>query len=313
MADGPEAQNELFKSNRSLAEKNSSLLRGDLPDHLKRSSHRLQFPPSYALVGVYRLCTDQNLYVPVWQKCQHGTVRGAAVGIAWAFFTFGIQKKFIEIFLANSHKVTGLATDTIFGYPVPFNVHTYAAVLLVGQQITYILRFFLSRNIRIARDRAWNQTVASRGKGEDFWQPYTEEWDQPPKAVHSAMWYEQAFSNWFLFMFKKALLLPFNFYPLVGILISAWFKGMGTARILHRRYFEAKKMTPDEVAIFMEEHKWDYRTFGFTAALLEGFPIIGLVFTISNRVGAAMWAFDLEKRQHYVAEKKKDSVTAKKD
>ncbi|GAW09055.1 hypothetical protein LENED_011184 [Lentinula edodes] len=313
MADGPEAQNELFKSNRSLAEKNSSLLRGDLPDHLKRSSHRLQFPPSYALVGVYRLCTDQNLYVPVWQKCQHGTVRGAAVGIAWAFFTFGIQKKFIEIFLANSPKVTGLATDTIFGYPVPFNVHTYAAVLLVGQQITYILRFFLSRNIRIARDRAWNQTVASRGKGEDFWQPYTEEWDQPPKAVHSAMWYEQAFSNWFLFMFKKALLLPFNFYPLVGILISAWFKGMGTARILHRRYFEAKKMTPDEVAIFMEEHKWDYRTFGFTAALLEGFPIIGLVFTISNRVGAAMWAFDLEKRQHYVAEKKKDSVTAKKD
>ncbi|KAJ3853346.1 hypothetical protein EV368DRAFT_39093 [Lentinula lateritia] len=313
IADGPEAQNELFESNRSLAEKNSSLLRGDLPDHLKRSSHRLQFPPSYALVGVYRLCTDQNLYVPVWQKCQHGTVRGAAVGIVWAFFTFGIQKKFFEIFLANSPKVTGLATDTIFGYPVPFNVHTYAAVLLVGQQITYILRFFLSRNIRIARDRAWNQTVASRGKGEDFWQPYTEEWDQPPKAVHSAMWYEQAFSSWFLFMFKKALLLPFNFYPLVGILISAWFKGMGTARILHRRYFEAKKMTPDEVAIFMEEHKWDYRTFGFTAALLEGFPIIGLVFTISNRVGAAMWAFDLEKRQHYVAEKKKDSVTAKKD
>jgi hypothetical protein len=30
--------------------------------------------------------------------------------------------------------------------------------------------------------------------------------------------------------------------------------------------------------------------FGFTAALLEGLPIMGLVFTISNRVGAAMWA-----------------------
>ena len=30
--------------------------------------------------------------------------------------------------------------------------------------------------------------------------------------------------------------------------------------------------------------------FGFAAALLESIPVIGLAFTISNRVGAAMWA-----------------------
>jgi len=290
----------------STSQKNSSIIRDDdLPDHLKRSSHRLQYPPSYVLVGVYRLFTDKNLYIPAWKKCQHGTVRGLAVGLVWGFFTFGIQKKFIEIFLANSPKVTGLATETIFGYPVPFNVHTYAAVLLVGQQITYMLRFFLAKNIRIARDRAWNQTVLSRGKGDDFWKGYVEEWEEPPNEIKPAQWYEKAFSGWFLLMFKRVILLPFNFYPLVGILISAWFKGMATAKVLHRRYFEAKKMTPTEVSVFMEEHKWDYRTFGFVAALLEGLPIIGLVFTISNRIGAAMWAFDLEKRQHYVAEKKK--------
>ncbi|KIK68240.1 hypothetical protein GYMLUDRAFT_35616 [Collybiopsis luxurians FD-317 M1] len=305
-AQGPDAHNDLFKSNKSLSEKNSSFLRdSDIPEHLRRSTHRLQFPPSYALVGVYRLCTDKNLYTPAWEKCQHGTVRGSAVGLVWAFFTFGIQRKLIEVFLSNSPRVTGLAKDTIFGYPIPFNVHTYAAALLVGQQVTYILRFFLSRNIRIARDRAWNHTVVSRGKGEAFWQPYVEEWDNPPKDVGPANWYEKAFSGWFMFVFKRILLLPFNFYPIVGILISAWFKGMATARMLHRRYFEAKKMTPAEVAVFMEEHKWDYRTFGFTAALLEGLPIIGLVFTISNRVGAAMWAFDLEKRQHYIAERKR--------
>jgi hypothetical protein len=62
----------------------------------------------------------------------------------------------------------------------------------------------------------------------------------------------------------------------------------------------------------MEERKWSYRSertwvlidfiplltsfslvFGFTAALLEGLPIIGLVFTVSNRVGAAMWAYGI--------------------
>jgi hypothetical protein len=55
-----------------------------------------------------------------------------------------------------------------------------AAVLFLGGQVTAILRFFLSRNIRIARDRVWAQTVASRGKGPKFWQPYVEEWDNPP-------------------------------------------------------------------------------------------------------------------------------------
>lgn len=96
-------------------------------------------------------------------------------------------------------------------------------------------------------------------------------------------------------------------------------------------------MNSHQIAVFMEERKWDYRgklkigllcwqllhslanvtAFGFTAALLEGLPIIGLVFMISNRIGAAMWAhgmyynlsrlcnehqphLDLEKRQHYI-------------
>jgi hypothetical protein len=30
--------------------------------------------------------------------------------------------------------------------------------------------------------------------------------------------------------------------------------------------------------------------FGFVVTLLEGLPVIGLVFTLSNRIGAAMWA-----------------------
>ena len=69
-------------------------------------------------------------------------------------------------------------------------------------------------------------------------------------------------------------------------------------------------MTPEQIATFIEERKWDYRgtsspllvvsslshlkpvttAFGFTAALVERLPIIGLVFSVSNRIGAAMWA-----------------------
>jgi hypothetical protein len=57
---------------------------------------------------------------------------------------------------------------------------TDATVLLLGAQMTFILHFFLARNIRIARERAWDQTITSRGKGPDFWGSYVEEWDVPP-------------------------------------------------------------------------------------------------------------------------------------
>jgi len=42
------------------------------------------------------------------------------------------------------------------------------------------MRFFLRRNMSIARERAWMYTVESRGKSPEFWQPYVEEWEHPP-------------------------------------------------------------------------------------------------------------------------------------
>jgi hypothetical protein len=56
-----------------------------------------------------------------------------------------------------------------------------AAIFYLSTQLTSILSYFLSRNMRVARERIYAQTVASRGKGPDFWGPYVEEWADPPK------------------------------------------------------------------------------------------------------------------------------------
>ncbi|TFK66423.1 hypothetical protein BDN72DRAFT_799982 [Pluteus cervinus] len=279
-----------------------------VPDHLARATFRMDFPPSYVLVGLYRFCTDKLLYIPAWDKCRHAARRGAIVGAVWFALTFNIQRKFIEFFLSNSSSVTGLSHDTMFGYRVPFNVHTYAALVFLGRQVTFLLKFFLSRNINIARERAFAQTVTSRGKGPEFWQPYVEEWDAPPtpeKKEGAAKFVGSRMGRMALRWAVTTALLPFDLYPFVGMVVSAAFKALGTAEYLHKPYFAAKKMTPSQIAVFVAERKWDYRTFGFTAALLEGIPIVGIGFSISNRVGAAMWAFDLEKHQHYVAEQKR--------
>jgi len=75
--EGPEAQNALFDDSPAK----------HVPPSLVRSTIRLEFPPSYVLVGVYRLLTDKNLYKPAWDKCRHAARRGAIVGASWACLT----------------------------------------------------------------------------------------------------------------------------------------------------------------------------------------------------------------------------------
>jgi hypothetical protein len=55
----------------------------NVPDSLQRATQRLGFPPSYVIVGVYRLVVDKALFSPVWKGCKSGFLRGVAVGSAW--------------------------------------------------------------------------------------------------------------------------------------------------------------------------------------------------------------------------------------
>jgi len=277
-----------------------------VPDSLRGSTHRLAFPPSYVVVGVYRLLTDKTLFLPVWDKCRNGFLRGVAVGSVWSFLTFSIQRGFIKTFWLNSPNVVGYANDTILGWKPPFDIPTWATLVILSSQLTFLLKFFLSRNLRIARSRAWDQTIASRGKGPAFWQPYVEEWEQPPTVdVNQWAGLEKVKGNVLRFALKRLILIPLHVVPIGGLFVAAAFKALGTGRYLHKPYFQSKNMTKVQTAIFVAEHQWDYRFFGFAAALLESLPFIGLIFSISNQVGAAMWAHDLEKRQHWFAEKRK--------
>ncbi|KAI0781672.1 hypothetical protein BC629DRAFT_576755 [Irpex lacteus] len=274
----------------------------NVPENLKASTARLMFPPSYVVVGVYRLVTDKILRASAWNKLKHGIVRGASVALVWSVATFKMQRVFVELFLIKSPSVTGLSRDAIFGIRMPFDLPTYATLVFISSQATSILYFFFSHDIRVARTRAYEQTIVSRGKGPDFWKPYVEEWDNPPQVKRSKL--SKFASSPLGRTAVKLLLTPVHLVPAFGIVISAWLRGLGTASYLHRPYFKAKHMSEDQVATFIQERKWDYRAFGFTAALLEGIPLIGFIFTISNQIGAAMWAHDLEKRQHYIAEVK---------
>jgi hypothetical protein len=79
-----------------------------------------------------------------------------------------------------------------------------ATLIILSSQITFLFNFFLSRDLRIAREHAWGQTIASRGKGLSFWQPYIEEWGLPPTVeINQWMRLEKAKSKLVRFAIKK--------------------------------------------------------------------------------------------------------------
>ncbi|EJU02517.1 hypothetical protein DACRYDRAFT_115579 [Dacryopinax primogenitus] len=195
-----------------------------------------------------------------------------------------------------------MSTPALLGYnlPIHFSAVTWATIVIVSTQSDAILNFFLSKNLRIARDQAYDLTLASRNKPVEFWGAYFEEWKQPPPVPQRSgfKFINFASSRFGAVVLRQAIVFPLlAISPLLSLLVNASIRALGTAETLHAAYFGQKKMTPDQVAVFVEERKWDYRSFGFTAALLESIPFVGILFSVSNRIGAAMWAFDLEKRQ----------------
>lgn len=100
-----------------------------------------------------------------------------------------------------------------------------------------------------------------------------------------------------LFGMCAVLLLPMQFIPFFGMALGAALRSLSYGRLLHQNFFQAKRMSPLQVQLWITERQSAYRSFGFVAALMERIPLIGLIFSVSNQIGAAMWAHDLEKRQ----------------
>ncbi|BGP38870.1 hypothetical protein JCM10449v2_002808 [Rhodotorula kratochvilovae] len=260
----------------------------------------LAFPPSYCVVGAYRLLTDSQLYLPIWRRSRKSLQRALVVAVPAALASFPLTRLYVAWILARSpFSPSDIHNAAFFGVsPV-----RYTTWMLVLGQVSMLVEWMLARELRKSRDEVYEATVRSRGKAADFWQPYTEEWLVPPveraqRAGEKQSFYMRLSSPFVRIILLKVLLTPLSFIPGLSLCVMSAIRSLTLGRSLHRPYFEAKKMTPFQVELFVTEREVGYRMFGFVASLMERIPLVGLIFSISNRIGAAMWAHDLEKRQH---------------
>ncbi|KAK0528788.1 hypothetical protein OC835_004533 [Tilletia horrida] len=276
----------------------------------------LNVPVIYAVVGAYRLIHDETLWKPMWADMHKAARQAGIVATIWAVITWPIQRLWVFYFMKGSAKVTGFNTlyhrfvsdvseaeSHVGGLRLPLpSLTTFAAFMFVLSQCSSIMEFWLRRKLRAARSRAYDATVRSRNKAPEFWGGYVEEWEEPPteKAIRQSKkeaLYVKLASPVARFVILKFALLPLDFVPFLSLIVGSYLRSLSMVRQLHQPMFAAKKMTPFQIELWITERQHAYRSYGFVCALLESLPIAGLFFSISNRVGAAMYAFDLEKRQ----------------
>lgn len=84
----------------------------------------------------------------------------------------------------------------------------------------------------------------------------------------------------------------------VGPLALAYLHGQSQALDLHEHYLNLKGLkTREQLEAVAQCVDLGYRSFGMTATLLNVIPILNWSLALTNSVGAAIWAADIERRK----------------
>ncbi|KAF9818255.1 hypothetical protein IEO21_02883 [Rhodonia placenta] len=172
------------------------------------------------------------------------------------------------------------------------------AFILVGAEsavvVTYLARpLFLDP----ALTQVFDATLRARGQIELVKQGKT----RGPGASRSVV--EGALIKPFQALSKDGLVryvltLPLNFVPVVGTVLFVLYNGYVGGPNWHARYFQLKGMSKSQRAAFVNKHRAEYAAFGTVTLLCNFIPFVGLLFSFTNTVGAAMWAARLEARDN---------------
>ncbi|EGG01133.1 uncharacterized protein MELLADRAFT_73039 [Melampsora larici-populina 98AG31] len=234
----------------------------------------LSFPPIYLLVGIYRLTTDPKLWYPIWKDCKSTIKSTILISIGTSIITLPLTNLWVKFFM-NSTSLLRYTEES----------------------------FFWKLSVqRIAVFSIWIGQLKSRNKPNSFWAEYFEEWEIAPvlkakRRLRKRGWYNTLSGPFVRFFVLKVLLIPLHFVPFLNTIIISLLSSLTFSETQLAPYFKSKKMTDLQTSIFITERERELRLLGFIGCLLQRIPLIGMIFSISNRIGIAMYAHDLEKRQ----------------
>ncbi|RPD59082.1 hypothetical protein L226DRAFT_465698 [Lentinus tigrinus ALCF2SS1-7] len=207
-------------------------------------------------------------------------VASAVIFGVLAFFTFVPQMAILAIF-------TGPLAPII-------------ALIVVGAE-SILLISFLGRALFIepALTHVFDATLAAQGQSQLVRDGKARAQSSATRNVGSALVKPlQAFSK--DGMIRYLLTLPLNMIPVVGTVLFLLYNGHTSGPVWHSHYFELKGFSKSQRTAFVENKRAEYTAFGMMTLLFNFIPLVGLLFSFTNTVGAALWAAQLEARANLI-------------
>jgi len=99
---------------------------------------------------------------------------------------------------------------------------------------------------------------------------------------------------------KYLVSLPLNFVPVIGTVAFLFINGQRGGPGWHSRFFQLKGFDKSQRTAFVEKRKPEYTAFGMATMLFTFIPIVGLIFSFTNTVGAALWAAEIEAKANII-------------
>ncbi|KAI1791836.1 hypothetical protein LXA43DRAFT_1094178 [Ganoderma leucocontextum] len=174
------------------------------------------------------------------------------------------------------------------------------ALILVGAEALILISFF-ARPLFLepVLTHVFDATLSTQGQTQLLKEGTTRAGSSAARDVGSQLVKPlQAFSQ--EGMLRYALTLPLNFIPGVGTVLFLLYNGHKGGPGWHSRYFELKGLSKSQRVAFVDKRRAEYTAFGMMTLLLNFVPLIGLLFSFTNTVGAALWAAQLEAQANII-------------
>lgn len=176
------------------------------------------------------------------------------IALPFALISYPLTRLYVSLILTRSP----FSPKNVHGAAVlGINVIRYTTITLVLGQISMLLEWSLGRELKKARLEVYDATVKSRGKselrisastliltlcnclGQEFWEPYFEEWAVPPierakRAAEKQAFYVRLTSPLVRMVVLKLLLTPLSFIPGLALVVTSAIRCLTLARMLHQ-------------------------------------------------------------------------------
>ncbi|TFK85674.1 hypothetical protein K466DRAFT_600976 [Polyporus arcularius HHB13444] len=230
--------------------------------------------------GIMFSATHPQILLSVRHALVKSLAASAGIFAILAFFTYLPQMAILAIF-------TGPLAPII-------------ALIVVGAESILIISLFgRALFLETALTHVFDATLAAQGQSQLVKDGKTRTQSSATRSVGSALVKPfQAFSKDGIV--RYLLTLPLNFIPAVGTVLFLLYNGHASGPGWHSHYFELKGFSKNQRAAFVEQRRAEYTAFGMMTMLFTFIPIVGLLFSFTNTVGAALWAAQLEAQANLI-------------